>query len=82
MKCSECGTDLQYIRCPSCGDETPPHSKFCCNCGEPLPISLEENRDEDDFSNRVLCSDGTCIGVIGADGRCKECGKPYTGPAD
>ena len=32
-----------------------------------------------DFDNRKLCSDGTCIGVIGADGRCKECGKPYTG---
>jgi hypothetical protein len=32
-----------------------------------------------DFDSRKLCSDGTCIGVIGADGRCKECGKPYTG---
>ena len=30
-----------------------------------------------DFSSRVLCSDGTCIGVIGSDGKCKECGKPY-----
>jgi hypothetical protein len=29
-----------------------------------------------DFSSRVLCSDVTCIGVIGADGKCKECGKP------
>jgi len=32
-----------------------------------------------DFASRKLCSDGTCIGVIGPDGRCKECGKPYTG---
>jgi len=32
-----------------------------------------------DFDSRKLCSDGTCIGVIGADGLCKECGKPYTG---
>jgi hypothetical protein len=32
-----------------------------------------------DFDSRKLCSDGTCIGVIGPDGRCKECGKPYTG---
>ena len=40
-----------------------------------------EGGDEDafDFDSRKLCSDGTCIGVIGADGRCKECGKPYTG---
>jgi hypothetical protein len=33
----------------------------------------------DDWQNRVLCSDGNCIGVIGPDGRCKECGKPYEG---
>ena len=32
-----------------------------------------------DWDNRVLCSDGSCIGVIGPDGRCKECGKVYEG---
>jgi hypothetical protein len=32
-----------------------------------------------DLASRKLCSDGECIGVIGPDGRCKECGKPYTG---
>jgi hypothetical protein len=26
------------------------------------------------FEDRELCPDGTCIGVIGADGRCPECG--------
>lgn len=31
-----------------------------------------------DFETRKLCSDGSCIGVIGDDGRCKECGR---GPA-
>ena len=30
-----------------------------------------------DWENRRLCSDGNCIGVIGPDGKCKECGKPY-----
>lgn len=34
---------------------------------------------DDDWENRVLCSDGNCIGVIGPDGHCKECGKPYEG---
>ena len=33
---------------------------------------------DDDWENRILCSDGNCIGVIGPDGRCKECGKPYS----
>lgn len=28
---------------------------------------------------RRLCSDDTCIGVIGSDDRCTECGKPAAG---
>ena len=41
----------------------------------------EESSDGDShWNNRILCSDGSCIGVIGADGRCKECGKLYAGP--
>ncbi len=32
-----------------------------------------------DWESRILCSDGNCIGVIGPDGKCKECGKPYEG---
>ena len=31
-----------------------------------------------DWDNRRLCSDGSCIGVIGPDGRCKECGKLHS----
>lgn len=31
------------------------------------------------WENRVLCSDESCIGVIGPDGRCKECGLAYEG---
>jgi hypothetical protein len=33
--------------------------------------------DDVAWENRVLCSDESCIGVVGPDGRCKECGKPY-----
>ncbi len=36
-------------------------------------------KDNRDWENRKLCSDPACIGVIGPDGRCKECGKPYQG---
>jgi hypothetical protein len=37
---------------------------------------LVENTDYDeDWDKRVLCSDEACIGVIGLDGKCKECGK-------
>jgi hypothetical protein len=36
-----------------------------------------KSQDDIDWQNRTLCSDGHCIGIIGPDGRCKECGKPY-----
>lgn len=34
---------------------------------------------DDEWDRRILCSDGNCIGIIGADGRCKTCGKAYAG---
>lgn len=30
-----------------------------------------------EWEQRTLCIDESCIGVIGPDGRCKECGLPY-----
>jgi hypothetical protein len=33
--------------------------------------------EDSGWASRRLCSDENCIGVIGPDGRCKECGKPY-----
>ncbi len=36
---------------------------------------------DEEWSQRKMCSDGACIGVIGPDGRCKECGRPYDGDA-
>ncbi len=46
-----------------------------------LPEENQEAADDTDidWDNRLLCSDGNCIGVIGADGCCKECGKKYEG---
>ena len=44
----------------------------------------EENKTQIDleWEQRTLCSDESCIGVIGPDGRCKECGLPYAGDVD
>jgi hypothetical protein len=36
-----------------------------------------EGSASEEWQNRRLCSDENCIGVIGPDGRCKECGRPY-----
>ncbi|MFC1856521.1 hypothetical protein ACFL9U_00655 [Thermodesulfobacteriota bacterium] len=38
---------------------------------------LSESEQDIEWENRTLCSDESCIGVIGPDGHCKECGKPY-----
>ena len=39
-------------------------------------IIFDENED---WEKRILCSDESCIGTIGPDGKCKECGKVYEG---
>lgn len=45
-------------------------------------ISGRQETDPD-WENRRLCSDDSCIGVIGADGRCRVCGLLDTkAPAD
>ena len=36
---------------------------------------VAENDTADDWDKRVLCSDESCIGIIGPDGKCKEYGK-------
>ena len=40
-------------------------------------VEQEDSEADQEWESRLLCSDGNCIGVIGTDGRCKECGKPY-----
>jgi len=41
--------------------------------------SKNQSQADIDWESRTLCSDESCIGVIGPDDRCKECGKPYEG---
>ncbi len=79
-RCRECGKP------DAGGGEAAPVTEE----GEPTPAAADRpdetaeaapppEQGADDWSRRRLCSDGDCIGVIGADGRCKECGKPYAG---
>jgi hypothetical protein len=44
----------------------------------PLEAPTAAPEADDDWESRCLCSDENCIGVIGPDGRCKECGRPYS----
>jgi hypothetical protein len=41
-------------------------------------MATDDNRESGFDPRRQLCPDGSCIGVIGPDGRCTECGAPET----
>ena len=86
MICEKCNEELRTVTCEACGREIYALGPFCYSCGHRLgeketPRELPPDRadmsDSIDFSTRVLCSDGACIGVVGEDGKCKVCGKPY-----
>lgn len=44
---------------------------------KPAVLQSVDSQPDSDWESRTLCSDESCIGVIGPDGRCKECGKPF-----
>jgi hypothetical protein len=71
-KCKECGKTYEG-ELPS-GGSINNIQKVVSEKKNPV---LSENTDsDDDWDKRVLCSDEACIGVIGSNGKCKECGKP------
>jgi hypothetical protein len=76
-RCGECGA--AYEGGPSDEishaepDNAPSACETACAAEEALP---QDSEPDPDWDSRVLCSDGNCIGVIGPDGRCKECGLP------
>ena len=75
MKCPRCDEMLPFILCSECKGEIPEKSHYCCWCGNPI----KREKVEIDFSERIPCSDGTCIGTINDEGVCNICKKPYTG---
>ncbi|MBN1626952.1 MAG: zinc ribbon domain-containing protein [Deltaproteobacteria bacterium] len=81
MKCPYCLQKLPWRECPACGFEIPAESKYCMNCGAEVEFrDAPAVQDEDEFDpeNRILCSDGTCTGII-IDGKCIVCGRPFKG---
>ena len=84
--CKECGKEYEGDLPPSSADLPPSSSTDDEEPSEPQAADSPPEADaapkdndqkfDDDWENRVLCSDGNCIGVIGPDGKCKECGKP------
>lgn len=88
--CKECGKPLDSNSKPAPSDDdreaeadtmdhTPESSAEGDEIAEPQGEADEpiETETDHDWEQRTLCSDESCIGVIGTDGRCKECGQPY-----
>ncbi len=79
--CESCSKEISSASCPQCKEEILRLGPHCYLCGARLDTETasepELSEKTDDFSNRVLCSDGSCIGVINEEGICKVCGKPY-----
>lgn len=75
MKCPHCGELLASVLCAECGGETVEGSAYCCRCGKPIKTIKVET----DFSERIPCSDGNCIGTINEKGVCNVCGNAYGG---
>lgn len=85
MKCPHCDKEIPGSPCPKCGETVYEDAAYCMWCAAPLKESAppvhqgrnffdSDDNEDIDFDNRVLCSDGTCTGII-IDGRCTECGK-------
>lgn len=76
MLCEKCAGETESVTCAHCGKEVARLGPYCYLCGNEL-TGRADQQEEGDFSDRILCSDGSCIGVIDEKGFCKECGKPY-----
>ena len=75
-RCKECGKAPEESQTEE-SDETQTGSELDDDVEATEPTQTESA--DVDWENRTLCSDESCIGVIGPDGRCKECGKRYKG---
>lgn len=77
MICEKCAVETETVVCENCGKDIAKIGPYCYACGSKIEIKIEEAEESDnDFQNRLLCSDGACIGIV-ENGACKLCGKPY-----
>jgi hypothetical protein len=78
-RCKECGKPADPASVSELPSDPAPEPETPAGPAAQDPPPGEAPDGADDWSTRRLCSDGNCIGVIGPDGRCKECGRPFSG---
>jgi len=82
-RCKECGLTFgAEVRDEEPADSPSEAGEMADEVPEPEIETEEADVGEDrggiDWESRTLCSDESCIGVIGPDGRCRECGLAYS----
>jgi len=79
-RCKECGIlyDGDLKEMPVSADTTVSEDTTDSSDVDVLDAEEPIAQVDDDWETRRLCSDESCIGVIGPDGRCKECGKAFS----
>lgn len=75
-RCKECGKSCEESQTGE-SNETQTSSELDDDIDADEPSQTDTA--DSDWGNRTLCRDESCIGVVGPNGRCKECGKPYKG---
>ncbi len=77
-RCKVCGKESPDGPPPAKGEAPRPAPKPQAKKPAPLPTGkgAAKGFDPDD---RILCADDCCTGLVGPDGKCKVCGKPYEG---
>lgn len=86
-KCNECGTAYTGdLPLPAVDTDDADDADLKGDFFDETAADTDENDVSDitdtEWDNRALCSDGNCIGVIGPDGLCNECGKPLSLSSD
>jgi hypothetical protein len=86
-RCRECGLRYEGDLPPGIGEVSdvplaPPDEDADEGVADDVDAETESSSEngsdtDEEWARRTLCGDESCIGVIGEDGRCKECGKPY-----
>jgi hypothetical protein len=86
-RCRECGLRYEGDLPPGIGEVSdaplaPPDEDGDDGVADDVDAETESSSEngsdtDEEWARRTLCRDESCIGVIGEDGCCKECGKPY-----
>ena len=70
-RCRECGKHYDDSQNPA----TEATDKEQTEPADDLKKDIEIIASDEEWEKRILCSDESCIGTIGPNGRCRECGK-------